>query len=114
MEYYHSIRNFYCSILILLSPKETIDLMKGQTPAIVTIAAFLLFLALISYFILKSPIQSERASLTTNTISSYSQEKVNSGLPVRLKIPTINVDAIVEYVGVTPLGAMDVPKGPTP
>lgn len=92
--------------------------MKGQTPAIVTIAAFLLFLALISHFILKSPIQSERASLTTNTISSSSQEKANSKLPVRvnkparLKIPTINVDASVEYVGVTPLGAMDVPKGP--
>ena len=93
--------------------------MKGQTPAIVTIAAFSLFLVLISHFILKSPIQSGRASLTTNVISSYSQEKANSKLPVsvnkpvRLKIPTINVDASIEYVGVTPLGAMDVPKGPT-
>jgi LPXTG-site transpeptidase (sortase) family protein len=92
--------------------------MKGQTPAIVTIAAFLLFLALISYFILRSPIQSERASLTTNTISSYSQEKANFKLPVsvnkpaRLKIPTINIDAIAEYVGVTSDGAMDVPEGP--
>ena len=112
MEYYHSSRNFRCPILILLRSKETIDLMKGQTPAIVTIATFSLFLALISYFILKSPVQSERASLPANIIFSYNQEKVNSGLPVRLKIPTINVDATVEYVGVTPLGAMDVPKGP--
>ncbi|MDO8443215.1 MAG: class F sortase [bacterium] len=32
------------------------------------------------------------------------------GLPTRLKIPSINVDASVEYVGLTPDGAMDVPK----
>lgn len=29
---------------------------------------------------------------------------------MRLKIPNINVDAPVEYVGLTPDGAMDVPK----
>ena len=34
------------------------------------------------------------------------------GRPIRLKIPKINVDAAVEYVGITPDGAMDVPKGP--
>lgn len=33
------------------------------------------------------------------------------GLPVRLTIPSISVDASIEYVGVTPSGAMDVPKG---
>jgi LPXTG-site transpeptidase (sortase) family protein len=38
--------------------------------------------------------------------------QVNSGLPIRLKIPTINVDATVEYVGVTLDGNMGVPKGP--
>lgn len=35
---------------------------------------------------------------------------VSVGLPARLKIPGINVDAIVEYVGLTADGAMDVPK----
>lgn len=39
-------------------------------------------------------------------------EEIKSGLPVRLKIPKINVDAAVEYVGVTSKGAMDVPKDP--
>ncbi len=34
------------------------------------------------------------------------------GLPVRLKIPKINVDAAFESVGLTQKGAMDVPKGP--
>lgn len=32
------------------------------------------------------------------------------GLPVRLKIPAIAVDAAVEYVGKTPDGAMDAPQ----
>lgn len=34
------------------------------------------------------------------------------GLPLRIKIPKINVNARVEYVGITLQGAMDVPKGP--
>lgn len=32
------------------------------------------------------------------------------GLPARLKIPIINVDAALEYVGLTQEGAMDIPK----
>lgn len=38
--------------------------------------------------------------------------QVNFGLPERLKIPKINVDAPVEQVGITPEGDMDVPKDP--
>ncbi|TSC65123.1 MAG: peptidase C60 sortase A and B [Parcubacteria group bacterium Gr01-1014_91] len=37
---------------------------------------------------------------------------MNLGLPVRLKIPVINVDAGIEYVGITSDGAMGVPKSP--
>ncbi|HEY8600311.1 MAG TPA: class F sortase [Thermomicrobiales bacterium] len=33
-----------------------------------------------------------------------------AGQPIRVKIPVIRVDAAVEYVGLTPEGAMDVPK----
>jgi LPXTG-site transpeptidase (sortase) family protein len=33
-------------------------------------------------------------------------------MPIRLKIPKINVDADIEYVGLTAGGSMDVPKGP--
>lgn len=36
----------------------------------------------------------------------------NIGLPMRLKIPKIYVDANVEYVKLAPDGAMDVPKRP--
>lgn len=37
-------------------------------------------------------------------------DEASVGQPVRLKIPVINVDALVEYVGLTPDGAMDIPK----
>lgn len=38
--------------------------------------------------------------------------KSETSLPVRLKIPKINIDAPVESVGLAPDGAMDVPSGP--
>lgn len=40
------------------------------------------------------------------------KDQTNSGLPIRFKIPSINVDAHIEYVGLTSDGSMDVPKGP--
>jgi LPXTG-site transpeptidase (sortase) family protein len=39
-------------------------------------------------------------------------EQASAGLPVRLKIPKIKVDAVVEHVGLTSDGAMGVPKSP--
>ncbi len=52
-----------------------------------------------------------------NLIDAQSQSNVSldqskSNLPIRLQIPTIKVDAAVEYLGITSGGAMDVPKGP--
>jgi len=40
------------------------------------------------------------------------QEQTVVGLPLRLRIPAIHVDAVVERVGIASDGAMDVPKGP--
>jgi LPXTG-site transpeptidase (sortase) family protein len=37
-------------------------------------------------------------------------QKENQKFPVRLKIPSINVDTAIEYVGVTPKGAMATPS----
>jgi hypothetical protein len=45
------------------------------------------------------------------TKAEFVQEKP-SGLPVRLKIPSIGVDARIKPVGLTADGAMDVPAGP--
>jgi LPXTG-site transpeptidase (sortase) family protein len=57
------------------------------------------------------------APLITSTPSIYTQqevdqEKVDPGLPVRLKIPKIGVDAALDYVGLTTHGDMDAPKNP--
>lgn len=55
--------------------------------------------------------------LTAGIVFQYPQ--VNSaaasaspGFPVHLKIPRISVDASIEYVGLTPGGAMDITKKP--
>jgi len=47
-----------------------------------------------------------------NTVAFSSQEQEAIGLPVRLKIPSINIDAPIEHMGLTSDGAMDVPKDP--
>src|ERR1035437_3188256 len=39
-------------------------------------------------------------------------QAISKVLPVRLKIPAINVDAAIESVGLTPEGAMGAPEGP--
>jgi LPXTG-site transpeptidase (sortase) family protein len=46
----------------------------------------------------------------TNATTQNKTEKVRPGLPVRLKIPKINVNAAIEYVGLTPQGEMGAPK----
>jgi LPXTG-site transpeptidase (sortase) family protein len=65
-----------------------------------------------------------KANVTTKTSKTYDilngkgvaiplgQESSGTGLPARIKIPSIHVDAIVEQVGLTPEGAVDVPKDP--
>lgn len=45
-----------------------------------------------------------------NTVSS---KQADPGLPIRLKIPKISVDAPIDSVGITSDGAVGVPKGPT-
>lgn len=64
------------------------------------------------YFIYESLIQSGSALLIENVVVLPTQKQTSSGLPVRLKIPEINVDSAVEYVGLAPDGTMDIPKSP--
>lgn len=48
----------------------------------------------------------------TQSIASVAQASLDAKLPVRLKIPSINVDAAIESLGLAPDGTMDVPNGP--
>lgn len=75
-----------------------------------------LALVLFSYFSSGNSADSSSATPTEIVIIpppvSLSASESVFGLPVRLKIPVINVDASIEAVGLTPGGAMDVPKNP--
>ncbi len=56
-----------------------------------------------------------RAGVTNQPSKTYEQlayELSTPGLPVRLNIPGIHVDSAVEYVGLTPQGAVGIPKDP--
>src|SRR3989344_1884375 len=50
-------------------------------------------------------------NITPKEQVSISTVQENHGLPIRLNIPKINISADLEYVSLTPDGAMDVPKG---
>jgi LPXTG-site transpeptidase (sortase) family protein len=56
--------------------------------------------------------QGSSTLLVEKDVASSSQEQTIVGLPARLKIPVIGVDAPVNPVGLTSDGAMGVPKGP--
>lgn len=81
---------------------------------IVALSGFVLFVALFLNFIPKNLNQNSSALFVENVVATSNQEKANTNgeLPARLKIPSINVDALVEYAGLTPDGTMDAPKSP--
>ena len=94
-------------------------LSKQTLLLIVVLSGLTLLIALFLYFFPKSSIQGTSALLIENVAAIPNLKQANSGpspllvvTPVRLKIPSINVDAPVEYTGLTSDGAMDVPKGP--
>lgn len=60
----------------------------------------------------KAPVKSVSPSVSEYSAIPFQQAPARAGLPVRLKIPSIHVDSAIEYVALTPQGAMDVPKNP--
>ena len=85
-------------------------LSKRTLLSIIVLSGLTLFLSLLFYSTPQSPIQNGSALIIENVAAIPNPEQATSGFPVRLRIPSINVDAPVEYVGLTPDGAMDVPK----
>ena len=86
---------------------------------LVVISVLTFFIVFLLYFFPTSSVQGESASVVANTDDLLNQAQTISELPAlpvdkpaRLKIPSIAVDAPVEYVGLTAEGAMDVPKDP--
>lgn len=77
-------------------------------------SGFVFFAAFLLFSIPKHSIQNDSTLLVGNIAALSNQEQANTNgeMPARLKIPSINVDASIEYVGLTSAGAMDAPKGP--
>lgn len=86
-------------------------ILSKRTLLIVVFAGLVFFLVLV-FLIPKSLTKSDSLFPAKTIIVSPKQEQANFGLPVRLKIPSINVDAAIELVGLTSNGEMDIPKGP--
>lgn len=74
---------------------------------------FIIFALMIlaTVLILKNSIPPTKDN-NTAVITVIEKQKVTIGLPIRLKIPTINVDATIYYVGLTSDGTMDIAKDP--
>ncbi|MDO8408207.1 MAG: class F sortase [bacterium] len=87
-------------------------LSKRTLLLVVVLPGLALFLSLLFYFIPQNSIQGGSASVIESAVALQKQEQASPELPVRLKIPSIHVDAPIEGAGLTSDGAMDVPKGP--
>jgi LPXTG-site transpeptidase (sortase) family protein len=95
------------------SKKSKILLRRTQLKNIFRSSAFLLV-----FLFCFAPIRSTHSSpalLAKNVVSVPKQKpvvKIDQSEPARLTIPKIKVNATLESVGLTPQGAVDVPKGP--
>ncbi|MDO8659540.1 MAG: class F sortase [Candidatus Parcubacteria bacterium] len=81
-----------------------------QTKVLLILVLFIcviLFVCFFYYFKINN-----NTELIANVVNFSAQEKSNVSLPVRLKIPNLNIDTSFEFVGLTPDGAMDAPQGP--
>lgn len=65
------------------------------------------------YFSPNNNTETNSTLLTASVGSLYPEKKVTVQILSHLRIPTINADAQIESVGLTPEGAVDVPKGPS-
>jgi len=76
---------------------------------IIALAVFALSAMFLLQFIPKSQ---AKTSSVENIPTLAKQEEAGFGIPVRIKIPKINIDAAVESAGLTSGGAMDIRKVP--
>lgn len=90
-----------------------------QLPLIGALFGIAFFGAFLLDSITENSVKDASVHIVENTSISQNQEQAifdsrasSVGNPMRLRIPSINVDATFEYVGITPDGAMDVPKDP--
>ncbi len=79
---------------------------------IVAFTGIVIFLSLARSNIIKNPANQNSTPASVISTDPPKIQDVIYGLPVRLKIPKINIDAALDYVSILPTGALGVPKGP--
>lgn len=87
-------------------------ILSKQTLLLIAFSGLIFSVALFVYGTPQNLIRGSSAPLIASIAVLSHQEQVSIELPVRLKIPAIQVDSTVIPVGLTSDGAMDVPKGP--
>lgn len=105
-------RDFRLSIVNLIKYNPSIIDIDNEKPAPSRLLVKIVFAALscLILFYLIQIVQNKTHNTQTKKQIPIGTQKVSSLIPVRLKIPIINVDAEVEYVGITSEGAMEVPS----
>jgi len=95
---------------------------KNRKAFIIVLTLFLVFSLGTVFFVvprlknndLKYPSKVDKSLLQLPIVeASLLSVKENSivSLPIRLKIPTLKIDSVIEYIGLTKDGAVDAPKG---
>ncbi|MDD5731380.1 MAG: class F sortase [Patescibacteria group bacterium] len=79
---------------------------------IISIASVFLFCHIAQYNASAQKSVSIPVSTVISKVATNMPAQESIGVPVRIKIPSINVDAAVERVGLKNDGSMDVPKDP--
>ncbi|MDP3882438.1 MAG: class F sortase [Candidatus Staskawiczbacteria bacterium] len=87
-------------------------MLSKRTLLITLFVGCVFFLSLLFCFILERSITASPKSIIENVVLVSKPKPIIPGLPLRLKIPNISIDAPIDSVGVTFDGAVDVPKGP--
>lgn len=92
-----------------MSSYKKIQLLIGGIVGVVfySVVIFSLFFDLLSPDLYAQPI-----SFINPVEPVFISEQASVGLPIRLKIPKIKVDAAIEYVGLNSKGEMGIPKTP--
>ncbi len=83
-----------------------------QSKTVIKWISFISGAVVFAFSIIVILLPDEQVIGSVGSTASAEQAVSGVGLPIRLKIPKSNVDAAVEYVGLTPDGLMDAPKGP--
>jgi len=104
-------RDFKLSLINFIEGTDTIALSKKKfiRKRPLLIATFAVPTLMLLIYITQQHINNTTHPQTKKQAAVVEVHDKNKGFPMRLKIPSINVDAAVEYVGVTSKGAMDVP-----